>query len=242
MIAFSQVSKQYGGQVLFVDASFQINPGEKVGLVGPNGAGKSTVFRMIAGEEQPDDGGIERPKKLTLGYFRQDVGDLKGRSILAETCAGAGEVAELGAELAKLTEKMENPGDDLDTVVERFSEVQERYQALGGYELDARAMAILKGLGFHDEQMGNDVGTLSGGWKMRVALAQILLAKPDLLLLDEPTNYLDIESILWLEAFLRDYPGTVVMTCHDREIMNRVVAKIVEIDGGALRTYGGKQS
>ena len=239
MIAFSQVSKQYGGQVLFVDASFQINPGEKVGLVGPNGAGKSTVFRMIAGEEQPDDGGIERPKKLTLGYFRQDVGDLKGRSILAETCAGAGEVAELGAELARLTEKMENPGDDLDTVVERFSEVQERYQALGGYELDARALAILKGLGFHDEQMGNDVGTLSGGWKMRVALAQILLAKPDLLLLDEPTNYLDIESILWLEAFLRDYPGTVVMTCHDREIMNRVVAKIVEIDGGALRTYGG---
>ena len=239
MIAFSQVSKQYGGQVLFVDASFQINPGEKVGLVGPNGAGKSTVFRMIAGEEQPDDGGIERPKKLTLGYFRQDVGDLKGRSILAETCAGAGEVADLGAELARLTEKMENPGDDLDQVVERFSEVQERYQALGGYELDARAQAILKGLGFSDETMANDVGTLSGGWKMRVALAQILLAKPDLLLLDEPTNYLDLESILWLEAFLRDYPGTVVMTCHDREIMNRVVAKIVEIDGGALRTYGG---
>ena len=239
MIAFSSVSKQYGGQILFVEASFQINPGEKVGLVGPNGAGKSTVFRMIAGEEQPDDGGIERPKKLTLGYFRQDVGDLKGRSILVETCAGAGEVAELGAELAVLTAKLEAPGDDLDEVVARFSEVQERYQNLGGYELDARAQAILKGLGFADEVMQNDVGTLSGGWKMRVALAQILLARPDVLLLDEPTNYLDIESILWLEQFLRDYPGTVVMTCHDREIMNRVVGKIVEIDGGALRTYGG---
>ncbi len=239
MIAFSSVSKQYGGQILFVEASFQINPGEKVGLVGPNGAGKSTIFRMIAGEEQPDDGGIERPKKLTLGYFRQDVGDLKGRTILAETCAGAGEVAALGEELAELTHKLENPGDDLDDVVARFGEVQARYQDLGGYELEARAQSILHGLGFHDDQMTNDVGTLSGGWKMRVALAQILLARPDLLLLDEPTNYLDLESILWLEGFLRDYTGTVVMTCHDREIMNRIVAKIVEIDGGELRTYTG---
>ena len=239
MIAFSSVSKQYGGQILFVEASFQINPGEKVGLVGPNGAGKSTIFRMLAGEEDPDDGGIERPKKLTLGYFRQDVGDLRGRSILSETCAGAGEVARLGTELAELTAKLEDPGDDLDDVVARFGEVQARYQDLGGYELEARAQSILHGLGFTDDQMQNDVGTLSGGWKMRVALAQILLAKPELLLLDEPTNYLDLESILWLEQFLRDYTGTVVMTCHDREIMNRVVAKIVEIDGGELRMYTG---
>ena len=239
MIAFSSVSKQYGGQILFVDASFQINPGEKVGLVGPNGAGKTTVFRLIAGEEQPDDGQIERPRKLTLGYFRQDVGDLRGRSILAETCAGAGEVATLADELAHLTTRLEAAGDDLDDVVMRFGEVQARYQDLGGYELEARAQSILHGLGFADEQMQNDVGTLSGGWKMRVALAQILLARPDVLLLDEPTNYLDLESILWLEAFLRDYPGAVIMTCHDREIMNRVVSKIVEIDGGELRTYTG---
>ena len=239
MIAFSSVSKQYGGQILFVDASFQINPGEKVGLVGPNGAGKSTVFRLIAGEEQPDDGQIERPRKLTLGYFRQDVGDLRGRSILAETCAGAGEVAELAEELAHLSARLEAAGDDLDEVVTRFGEVQARYQDLGGYELEARAQAILHGLGFADEQMHSDVGTLSGGWKMRVALAQILLSRPDLLLLDEPTNYLDLESIIWLEGFLRDYPGAAIMTCHDKEIMNRVVKKIVEIDGGELRTYSG---
>ena len=239
MIAFSSVSKQYGGQILFVEASFQINPGEKVGLVGPNGAGKSTVFRMIAGEEQPDDGAVERPKKLTLGYFRQDVGELKGRSIIAETCAGAGEVGKLAEELAELTIKLESGSDDMDAVVERFGEVQARYQDLGGYELEARAQSILAGLGFASDQTANDVGTLSGGWKMRVALAQILLARPDLLLLDEPTNYLDIESILWLETFLRDYAGTVVMTCHDREIMNRVVKKIVEIDGGELTTYTG---
>jgi ATPase subunit of ABC transporter with duplicated ATPase domains len=239
VIAFAAVSKQYGGQILFVDASFQINPNEKVGLVGPNGAGKSTVFRLIVGEDAPDDGNVEKPRKLTVGYFRQDVGDLKGRSILAETCAGAGEVAKLADELHVLTAKMENPGDDLDQVVERFADVQARYQDLGGYELEARAQEILHGLGFTQDQMANDIGTLSGGWKMRVALAQILLAKPELLLLDEPTNYLDLESILWLEQFLKDYAGTVVMTCHDREIMNRVVGKIVEIDGGELRTYTG---
>ncbi|MDQ3298452.1 MAG: ATP-binding cassette domain-containing protein [Myxococcota bacterium] len=239
MIAFSSVSKQYGGQILFVDASFQINAGEKVGLVGPNGAGKTTVFRLIAGEEQPDDGQIERPRKMTLGYFRQDVGDLKGRTILAETCAGAGEVADLAEELARLGVRLEAAGDDLDEVVTKFGEVQARYQDLGGYELEARAQSILHGLGFGDEVMGNDVGTLSGGWKMRVALAQILLARPDILLLDEPTNYLDLESIIWLEGFLRDYAGAVIMTCHDREIMNRVANKIVEIDGGDLRTYTG---
>src|SRR5436190_15900456 len=148
MISFTNVTKQYGAQVLFVDASFQINPGEKVGLVGPNGAGKSTVFRMIAGEEQPDDGAVERPRKLSFGYFRQDVGDLKGRSILAETCAGAGEVAQLAEELTRLGARLEAAGDDLDEVVARFGGVQARYQDLGGYELEARAQEILHGLGF----------------------------------------------------------------------------------------------
>ena len=239
MIAFSGVSKQYGGQILFIEASFQINAGERIGLVGPNGAGKSTVFRLIAGEELADDGVIERPKRLSLGYFRQDVGELAGRSVLAETIAGAGEVAELGEELARLTTRLEAAGDDLDEVVTRYADVQARYQDLGGYELEARAQTILHGLGFEDSRMAEDVGKLSGGWKMRVALAQILLAKPELLLLDEPTNYLDLESILWLEQFLRDYAGTVVMTCHDREIMNRVVKKIIEIDGGEIRAYTG---
>jgi ATPase subunit of ABC transporter with duplicated ATPase domains len=239
MIAFTRINKQYGGQILFIDASFQINPGEKIGLVGPNGAGKSTIFRLIVGEEQPDDGVIEQPRKLHIGYFRQDVGELAGRSILAETVAGAGEVANLGAEMARLEALMAEAPDNLDTIIDRYGEVQARYQDLGGYELTARAQAILAGLGFAEEQLASDVGTLSGGWKMRVALAQILLARPEILLLDEPTNYLDIESILWLEAFLRDYQGVVVMTCHDREIMNRVATKIIEIDGGEIRTYSG---
>ncbi len=239
MIAFSNVTKQYGGQVLFVDAAFQINPGEKIGLVGPNGAGKTTIFRLIIGQETADEGSIERPRRLSIGYFNQDISELRGRSVLVETIAGAGEVATLGEELKALEAAMAEGGDDLDATIARYGEVQARFQELGGYDVEARAQTILAGLGLSPEQVDGDVGNLSGGWKMRVALARILLLQPDVLLLDEPTNYLDIESILWLEAFLRGYPGTVIMTSHDREVMNRVVSKIIEIDGGQVRTYSG---
>jgi len=240
MISLSNVSKQYGGQILFVEASFFLGDNEKVGLVGPNGAGKSTIFRLITGEEQPDDGVVDRPKRTTIGYFRQDVGDLKGRSVLAETLSGAGEAGRLGEEMKLLEAKMNDyEAADFAETVERFGEVQVRFQELGGYDLEARAQAILAGLGFAPEQVAGDVGALSGGWKMRVALAQILLAQPDALLLDEPTNYLDIESILWLEQFLRDYRGAVLMTCHDKDVMNRVVDKIIEIDAGDIKSYSG---
>jgi ATPase subunit of ABC transporter with duplicated ATPase domains len=238
MISFTKVTKQYGAQILFVDASFQINPGEKVGLVGPNGAGKTTLFRLITGEETSDEGSVEKPRRLSIGYFRQDVGDMRGRTVLAETIAGAGEVAKLGDELHLLEAKLAS-GEDLENTVERFGDVQARFQELGGYELEARAHEILAGLGLQQDQVTGDVGKLSGGWKMRVALARILLMAPDALLLDEPTNYLDLESILWLEGFLRDYQGSVFMTCHDKDVMNRVVGKIVEIDGGQVRSYTG---
>jgi len=240
VISFSNVSKQYGGQILFIEGSFFLGEGEKAGLVGPNGSGKSTVFRLITGEEHPDDGVVDCPKRMTIGYFRQDVGDMKGRSVLGETLSGAGEAGRLGEELAQLEAKMQDhEHPDFGDAVERFGEVQARYQELGGYDLEAQAQAILAGLGFAPEQVAGDVGALSGGWKMRVALAQILLARPDVLLLDEPTNYLDIESIIWLEQFLRDYRGAVLMTCHDRDVMNRVVKKIVEIDGGEMKSYSG---
>ena len=240
MISFNNVTKQYGSQLLYVGASFQIDPGEKIGLVGANGSGKTTVFRIILGEESADEGSVEQPKRLTVGCFRQDIGDWKGRSALAETVAGAGEVADLGADLAVLERRLEDvDADDFDTVLERYGDVQQRYSDLGGYDLDARAAAILAGLGLSQEQIEGDVGALSGGWKMRVALGRVLLMKPDVLLLDEPTNHLDLESILWLEAFLRDYAGTVVMTCHDRDVMNRVVRRILEIDGGEIRSYTG---
>jgi ATPase subunit of ABC transporter with duplicated ATPase domains len=240
VIAFTSVSKQYGPQVLFVDVSFQINPGEKVGLVGPNGSGKTTLFRLVTGEEEADEGSVERPKRLVVGYFRQDAGDLRGRTVLAETMAGAGEVATMDEELHDLEARLADPdAPDYDRVIARYGEVQARFQELGGYELESRAQEILAGLGFPPDQVAGDVGALSGGWKMRVQLARILLLRADVLLLDEPTNYLDLESILWLEGFLREYPGAVVMTCHDRDVLNRVVKKIVEIDGGQVRTYSG---
>ena len=240
MISFASVSKQYGKQVLFVEASFQLNPGEKAGLVGPNGAGKSTLFRMITGEESADDGVVNVPKKLAIGYFRQEVDEMAGRSVLDEAIAGSGRLGDLHHELIELEHAMGDPSrEDYDKVIERFGVVQEEYQHNGGYELEARAREVLHGLGFTDPQIDGDVGALSGGWKMRVSMAKILLGKFDVLLLDEPTNHLDIESIVWLERFLKGVPSTILMTSHDRDFMNRIVSKIIEIDDGDILTYNG---
>jgi ATPase subunit of ABC transporter with duplicated ATPase domains len=241
VIRLDNVSKRHGSQILYVDASMQVQRGEKVGLVGPNGAGKSTIFRLIVREEQPDEGTVSVDRGVTIGYFDQDVGEMSGRSVLAETMAGAGEVAKLGDELHELEQAMADPArmDELDKLIARFGEVQPRFDELGGYQLESRAREILAGLGFAAEVIDGDVGALSGGWKMRVALARILLLDPDALLLDEPTNHLDIESILWLEKFLREFTGAIVMTSHDRELLDRLVAKIVEIDGGELTSYSG---
>jgi ATPase subunit of ABC transporter with duplicated ATPase domains len=241
MISFSRISKQYGRQILFVDASFQLNPAEKVGLVGPNGAGKTTLFRLIVGEESPDEGDVSVPKKLTVGYFRQDVEEMSGRSVLDEAIAGSGRVGDLHHELEALNHAMSDPSRaaDIERVLQRFGEVQEEYEHLGGYALESQAREVLHGLGFDDERIDGDVGALSGGWKMRVAMARVLLGRPDVLLMDEPTNHLDIESIIWLEAFLKSLPGALLMTSHDREFMNRVVTRIAEIDGGEITAYSG---
>jgi ATPase subunit of ABC transporter with duplicated ATPase domains len=241
MIRLDSIGKQHGRQILFLDASMSVFRGEKVGLVGPNGSGKSTVFKMIVQEEQPDTGLVAVDRGTAIGYFSQDVGDMRGRSVLEETMAGAGEVSDAAHELHALEDAMADPAraDEIEALVERFGHAQSRFDGLGGYELESRAREILAGLGFRDEVVTGDVGNLSGGWKMRVALARILLMKPDALLLDEPTNHLDIESILWLEGFLRQFEGALVMTSHDREFLNRLVTKIVEIDGGEMTTYSG---
>ena len=241
MISFSNIQKQYGRQLIFVDASFQLNPGDKVGLVGPNGAGKTTLFRMIVGEEVPEEGDVSVPKKLTIGYFRQDVDEMAGRPVLDEAIAGSGRVGDLHHELVDLQHAMEDPkkADQMDKILDRFGEVQEEYEHLGGYTLEAQAREVLAGLGFAEDQVDGDVGALSGGWKMRVALARVLLGRPDVLLMDEPTNHLDIESIVWLEQFLKSYQGSLLMTSHDREFMNRIVTKIAEIDDGEIITYSG---
>ncbi|MBN9657319.1 MAG: ABC-F family ATP-binding cassette domain-containing protein [Acidobacteria bacterium] len=241
MISFSNVNKQYGKQLIFVEASYQLNPGEKVGLVGPNGSGKTTLFRMIVGEEFPDEGELSVPKKLTVGYFRQDVEEMNGRSVLDEAIAGSGRVGDLHHELEALNHALGDPDQagDMERILTRFGEVQEEYEHLGGYTIEAQAREVLSGLGFSEEQIDGDVGALSGGWKMRVALARVLLGRPDILLMDEPTNHLDIESIIWLEQFLKSLPGTLLMTSHDREFMNRIVTKIVEIDAGEIVSYSG---
>jgi len=241
MIRLENISKQNGHQILFIEASAALLKGEKVGLVGPNGAGKTTLFRMMTGQELPDEGLVGTDRGITIGYFSQDVGEMSGRSAVAEVTDGAGPVAEVAAELKALEEAMADPDqlDKMDEIIERYGEVQGRFEELGGYALDGRAREVLAGLSFSQEMMDGDVGALSGGWKMRVALARILLMRPDAMLLDEPSNHLDLESLIWLEQFLKGYEGALLMTSHDREFMNRIVTKIIEIDGGELTTYSG---
>lgn len=241
MIRVENVSKQNSHRILFIEASGSLQKGEKVGLVGPNGAGKTTLFRMINKEEQPDEGQVAIDRGVTIGYFSQDVGEMAGRSAVAEVMEGAGPVSAVAAELRELEAAMVDPdkADDLDRVIERYGEVQARYEELDGYSLEGRAREVLAGLGFSQEMMDGDVGALSGGWKMRVALGRILLMRPDVMLLDEPSNHLDLESIIWLEEFLKGYEGALLMTSHDRAFMNRIVNKIMEIDGGSLTTYSG---
>ena len=241
MIRLDNIAKQNSHQILFIEASAALNRGEKVGLVGPNGAGKTTLFRLITGQDQPDEGQISSDRGITIGYFSQDVGDMSGRSAVAEVMDGAGPVSAVAAELAELEAAMADPGQagNMDDIVTRYGEVQGRFEELGGYALEGRAREVLAGLSFSQDMMNGDVAKLSGGWKMRVALARILLMRPDVMLLDEPSNHLDLESLIWLEEFLKGYDGALMMTSHDREFMNRIVDKIVEIDGGQLTTYSG---
>jgi len=241
MIRLDNIGKQNGRQILFIEASAALNKGEKIGLVGPNGAGKTTLFRMIKGDEPPDEGQVSVERGVTIGYFSQDVGEMAGRSAALEVMDGAGPVSVVATELKELEAAMGDPdrADEIEELIERYGEVQGRFEELGGYALEGRAREVLAGLGFSQEMMDGDVGALSGGWKMRVALARILLMRPDAMLLDEPSNHLDLESLIWLEAFLKGYEGALLMTSHDREFMNRIVNKVVEIDGGTLTTYAG---
>jgi len=227
--------------VLFLEASAALNRGEKAGLVGPNGAGKSTLFRMLVGAEAPDNGQVVVDRGVTIGYFSQDVGEMSGRTVVEETLFGAGHVSDVAHELHHLEAALADPerADELETILEHYGDVQARFYELGGYALESKAREILAGLGFSTTVMDSDVGALSGGWKMRVALARILLMAPDVMLLDEPSNHLDLESLIWLEGFLASFPGALLMTSHDREFMNRIVNKIIEIDGGDLVTYSG---
>ncbi len=242
MIHLTNITKQHGNQVLFKNAGCQILPNSRGGLVGPNGAGKSTIFRLITGEEGLDGGDITCAKKTVIGYFSQDVGDMAGRSALEEVIAASEKTVRLGAEIAAMEVQMCEPMDDdaMAQLLECYGDVQQEYEQRGGYDLESRAQAVLTGLGIGPDDYNRPVESFSGGWKMRIALARILTLNPDVLLLDEPTNHLDLESIVWLENWLNDeYKGALLMTSHDRDFMNRLVTRIIEVGNGTITTYGG---
>jgi ATPase subunit of ABC transporter with duplicated ATPase domains len=241
MIRFDNIGKQNGHQIIFIEAQATLLKGEKIGLVGPNGSGKTTLFRLATAQELPDEGQVAVERGVSIGYFSQDVGEMAGHSAVSEVMNGVGPVSEVAAELKELEAAMADPDrlDEMDEIIAHYGEVQARFEELDGYALESRAREVLAGLSFTQEMMDGDVGNLSGGWKMRVALARILLMRPDVMLLDEPSNHLDIESLIWLEGFLKNYDGALLMTSHDREFMNRIVNKIIEIDGGTLTSYSG---
>ncbi len=245
MIHLTNVTKQYGPRILYKDASFQVRPGDKIGLVGPNGAGKTTIFRIITGEEGVDSGTISVEGKTVVGYFSQSVGEMRGRSALEEVKAGAGRVSILAEKLKDYERRLEdsavNPIDDdeMTKLLEDYGEAQMEFESRGGYDLDSRAKEILTGLGIGPGDYDRGVEQFSGGWKMRIALAKILALQPDVLLMDEPTNHLDLESIIWLEDWLKTYKGALVMTSHDREFMNRLVGRIVEVANKSITVYSG---
>ncbi len=245
MIHLTNITKQYGPRVLYKDGSFQIRPGDKIGLVGPNGAGKTTIFRIITGEEGVDSGTVSVEGKTVVGYFSQSVGEMSGRSALEEVKAGAGRVSELAQKLKEYERRLEdsavNPisDDAMADLLEKYGEAQLEFEGRGGYDLDSRAKEVLTGLGIGPGDYDRGVEQFSGGWKMRIALAKILALQPDVLLMDEPTNHLDIESIIWLEDWLKSYKGALVMTSHDREFMNRLVSRIVEVANKAITVYSG---
>lgn len=242
MIHLSGITKQYGNKILYKNGSFQINSGEKIGLVGPNGAGKSTIFKIIVSEEGIDSGSISKPDKTVVGYFSQNIEEMKGRTALGEVISSAGKVSEIQKQIAVLETKLSDPNlseDEMTKTLEKYGDLQGEFERMGGYDLESRAQEILTGLGIGPDDYNRPTESFSGGWKMRIALAKILLLNPDVLLMDEPTNHLDLESIIWLEEWLRQFKGAILMTSHDREFLNRLVNKIVEVAYQTITVYSG---
>ncbi|MGZ3650425.1 MAG: ABC-F family ATP-binding cassette domain-containing protein [Bdellovibrionota bacterium] len=242
MIQLANVSKNYGSKVLYANASFQINTGEKIGLVGPNGAGKTTVFRLIAGEQEPDSGRVVKVGKPKIGYFSQHIEDMRGRTAIQEVISAVGDAENIQIRLKEIEAKLSDPEidpDEMEKILAEYGEKQSQFEAMGGYDLESRAASILTGLGIGPDDYNRPTESFSGGWKMRIALAKILALQPDVLLMDEPTNHLDLESILWLEEWISAYEGALLMTSHDRDFLNRLVTRIVEVANKTITSYTG---
>jgi ATP-binding cassette subfamily F protein 3 len=242
MISFNNVSKHYGGQIVYNDSSFILRPGDKAGLVGPNGAGKTTVFRILMREEGFDGGSITVPEKLRIAYFSQNIGEMKGRTVIEEVISGNSRAFVLQKDMKIIESKLENPDldpDEMEKILIELGDYQTEFEKLGGYDLDQRAKEIVTGLGVMPYDHDRDVSLFSGGWRMRIALAKVLIQNPDAILLDEPTNYLDLESIVWLEDWLKNFKGAVLMTSHDRDFINGIVNRIIEVSNKTITTYTG---
>jgi ATP-binding cassette subfamily F protein 3 len=242
MIHLTNITVQHSSQILFKDASLQVLPGSRTGLVGPNGAGKSTIFRLITGEEEASSGQVTCGKSVVIGHFSQEVGDMAGHSALTEVMSASGDVVQLGEKMKEMEAAMAKPMDDdaMTNLLEDYGNAVEEFEHRGGYDLEARAQAVLTGLGIGPDRYTEQVESFSGGWKMRIALAKILTINPDVLLLDEPTNHLDVESIIWLEDWLvTEFKGALLMTSHDRDFMNRIVARVIEVANQTITTYKG---
>jgi ATP-binding cassette subfamily F protein 3 len=241
MIRIDSIEKRFGPQVLFSNLSWHIRPGERIGLVGPNGAGKTTLVRILAAREQPDSGRVQKAKHVTVGYLPQEVMEFGEGTILESALEGQGEVADLEREMHRLADRLaaQPPGRESEELTLRYGQLQDRFAALGGYDLETRAQAILTGLGFDPDNLQRPLKELSGGWQMRVALARLLLADPALLLLDEPTNHLDLESLTWLEEFLLARNNAFVVISHDRYFLNRMVGRVAELSTGKMTLYTG---
>ncbi len=238
MFQLENVAKGYGGHPLFESLTWQIPEEKCVGLVGPNGAGKTTLFRLLADEEEADQGRVVRPRQARVGYLPQELAEEYEGTVLDVVLTGRQELLDLEAQVARLEERM-SQGDASEALAETYADAQDRFRREGGYGFRSKAREIAAGMGFDEDDIDQPLSTFSGGWKMRALLARLLFSAPDLLLLDEPTNHLDVESIEWLEAFLTNYDGTVVTISHDRSFLNRLVDVIAEIHAGTIYTYHG---
>jgi ATP-binding cassette, subfamily F, member 3 len=241
LVTVTDIAKSHGAQHLFSGVNLQVAAGKRIAVVGPNGAGKTTLLEIITGDQQPDGGSVTRARDLVIGYLRQEVAESRGMTAIGEVMAGADAVTgierrmrHIESELSEATEE-----DELAELMEEYGRLQHRFEAMGGYGLEAEARRILAGLGFAEADMDRPTSEFSGGWMMRVALARLLLLNPDLLLLDEPTNHLDLASVEWLQGFLAEYAGAVILVSHDRDFINAVVNRVAELRAGTLTEYVG---
>jgi len=241
MITLNHIQKQFGSRIIFKDCSLQIGVRDRLGLIGPNGSGKTTLFRMILGEESFDEGEILIAKGVKFGYLPQEVISFGSNTVLDEVLKSLTNITSLQDKMKILEEELSSIQDPKkqEGLANEYGKLQERYTLLGGYGLEAEAKRILQGLGFKERDFDRLTDELSGGWLMRIALAKILLQSPDLLLLDEPTNHLDLASLIWLEEFLINYPGAIVIVSHDRVFLNHLIDRIAEIEAQKIDLYYG---